>query len=94
MLGERDGIRDRRGAGSHHQAVERQACRLVGAHHRLALVKRERGRLAGGAEHIEAVAAVVEEIARQIGCALEIGRAGLVDRGGNGGDHAAKGLAQ
>ena len=67
MAGERDRIRHRGGAGADHQAVERQACRLVGVHHAFALVERERGRLAGGAEHVEAVAAIVEQIARQLG---------------------------
>ena len=89
MARQRDRVGDRGGAGADHQAVERQAGRLVGVHHALALLERERGRLAGGAEHVEPVAAVVEQIARQLGRARGVGRAVLVDRGGDGGDHAA-----
>ena len=50
-------------------------------HHALALIERERGRLAGGAEHVEPVAAVVEQIARELGGARDVGRAVLARPG-------------
>ena len=85
---QRHRVGDGRGAGADHHAVERQAGRLVGVHHALALLERERGRLAGGAEHVEPVAAVVDQVSRELGGARGVGRAVLVDRGGDGGDHA------
>jgi hypothetical protein len=90
MPRQRDGVGGRGRTGADHQPIERQACGLVGRHHGLALLKRERGRFAGGAEHIEAVAAGVEQEARELGGARGIRRAGLVDRGGNGGDDAGE----
>ena len=72
------------------QAVERQLGVAIGVHHALALLERERGGFAGGAEHVEPIAAVVDQIARELGGAGDVGRAVLVDGGGDGGDHAAK----
>src|SRR5439155_27351353 len=81
---------DRGGTGADHQALQRQPGVAVGGHHALALLERERGPLAGGAEHVEAVAAVGKEEARERGRARAIGRAGLVDCGGDGGDDAVE----
>src|SRR6185503_9820886 len=53
-------------------------------------IERKGGRLAGGAEHVEAVAAVVDQVARELGCARGVGRAVLADGRGDGGDHAAE----
>ena len=58
------------------------------------LVARERGGFAGGAEHVEAVAAIVEQESRKLHRARQVGRTILIDRRGNGGDHARQGLAQ
>ena len=91
MARQRHRVRRRGRAGADHQPVGRDAGVLVGRHHALALLERERRRLAGGAEHIEAVAAVGEQEPRQRGRAREVGLAGLVDRGGDGGDDAGKG---
>src|SRR5262249_4988239 len=52
--------------------------------------QRERGRFAGRAEHVEPVAAVVEEKSRQRGRAGAVGLASRVDGGSNRGDHAGK----
>ena len=93
MARQRDRVGGRGSAGADHQPVERQAGGLVGRHHGLALLERERGRLAGGAEHVEPVAAGVEQEARELGGARRIRRAGLVDRGGDGGDDAGEFLA-
>ena len=60
----------RRAAAAPVPTMQRSSGRpavAIGAHHALALLQRERGRLAGGAEHVEAVAAVVEQIARELG---------------------------
>ena len=45
-------------------------------------------------EDVEAIAAIVEQVAREFDRAIEVGRAALVDRGGNRGDHTGKGLGQ
>ncbi len=58
VLGQRDGVSRRGGAGPHHHAVERQAAGGVIVHDLLALLQRKRRRLAGGAEHVEAIAAI------------------------------------
>jgi hypothetical protein len=87
---ERDRIGDCGSAGADHQPVERQAGVAVGGHHALALGERERRRLAGGAEHVEAVAAVVEQEVREPCRARAIRLAARLERGGNRGDHARK----
>src|SRR5262249_24091726 len=56
----------------------------------LALRQRERRRLAGGAEHVEPVAAVVEQEPRKLRGARDVGLAVRFDRGGDRGDHAAQ----
>ena len=56
----------------------------------LTLVERERGRLTGGAEDVETVAAVVDQVAGELGGASGVGRAVLVDGSGDGGDYAAE----
>src|SRR4029077_5038513 len=71
-----------------HQAVERKSRLLVGRHHGLALLERKRGRLAGGAEHVEAVAAGVEQEARELHRPRRVRRTGVIDRGRDGGDDA------
>ncbi len=88
MARERDRVGGRRGACTDHQPVERQARGLVGRHHRLALLERERGRLAGGAEHIQPVAAGIEQEAGELGGARGVRCAGLVDGGRDGGNNA------
>ena len=88
---ERDRVGDGRGAGADHQPVERQAGLRIGGHHLLPLRERERGGLAGGAEHVEAVAAVVEQIARELGGARAIGLAVLIDRCRDRRDDATEG---
>ena len=91
MAGELHRIGGRRRAGPHHHDFERQAGGAIGVHHRLALGKRERGRFPGGAEHVEAVAAVAEKKMRERGGAAAIGLAVLVDRGRDGGDDPTQG---
>ena len=82
------GIGDRRRAGSDHHAIERQAGSTVGGHQALALLERERRGLAGGAEHVEPVAAIAEQEAGECGGAIAIGLAVFVDRGCDGGNDA------
>src|SRR6185437_916761 len=94
MTGECDSIRYRRGAGTDHEAVQRQSVCLVGVHDRFALVERKGRGFSGGTKNVEAVTAVVEQMARQIDGAFEIGRAALVDRRSDRGDYAGKCLAQ
>ena len=53
----------------------------IARHHALALLERERGRLAGGAEHVQSVAAIGEQKARERGRAGAIGLALVVDGG-------------
>lgn len=90
MLGQRDGIGQRGRAGSDHHPIERQAGRRVGAHHAAALVERKRGRLARGAEYIEAVAAGIEKKARQRCRTGAVGFALVIDGGCDRGDHAVE----
>src|SRR5512132_3391646 len=90
---QRDRIPDRGGAGADHEAIERQARFAVSGHETLALCARERGRLAGGAQHVQPVAAVGEQKTRECHRAGTIRFPFLVQRGCNGGDHAAKLLA-
>ena len=86
MAGELHRIGGRRRAGPHHHDLERQAGGAIGVHHRLALGERERGRLPGGAEHVEAVAAIAQQKMRERGGAAAIGFAVLLDCGRDGGD--------
>jgi hypothetical protein len=65
VAGQRDRVVERGGARSDQHAVERQAAFSIGPHHPHALQQRERSPLAGGAEYIEPVAAVVEKKARE-----------------------------
>jgi hypothetical protein len=88
MPGQLDRIRDRRGSGPDHQPPHRQPRLAVGGHDLAPLRDRERGRLAGGAQHVERIAAMIEEKTRERARARAIGLAGLVDGGGDGGDHA------
>ena len=90
MPRQRDGIGGRGSPGSDHQPIERQAGLLVGRHHGLALFERERRRLAGGAEHVEAVASGIQEEAREFRRARRIRGAALVDGGCDGGDDAGE----
>src|SRR5207244_7005843 len=53
-------------------------------------VARERGRLAGGAEHVETVAAAGEQETRERDRARAVGLTATVDGGGDRGDHAVK----
>jgi hypothetical protein len=92
MAGQGDRIGQRGGAGADHAAVERQPGLRIGGHDALTLHERERGRLAGGAEHVEAVAAIVEEIAGERGRTGAVGLAASVGGGGDGGDDAANAL--
>ncbi len=93
MLGQRDGVGQGGGAGSDHHPIERQPGRRIGAHHAPALIERERGCLAGGAEHIEPVAAGIEKEARQRRRTGAVRFAFLVHSGCDRGDHAVKCLA-
>src|SRR5262249_60089322 len=61
-----------------------------GGHHALALLERERGGLAGGAEHVQPVAAMGEQKTRQRYRAGAIGFRRLVHGGRDGSDHAFK----
>ena len=87
-----DCIGGRGGAGADHQPVEREPGLFVGRHHGLALLERKRGRLAGGAEHVQPITAGVEQEACKFHRARRIRRAGFIDRGGDGGHDAAKGI--
>jgi hypothetical protein len=84
------GVGDRRRSSAHHEAIERQAVVAVGSHHPPALIERERGRLARGAEHIEAIASVREQEACEHAGARAIGLALLVDRRCDGGNYAGE----
>jgi hypothetical protein len=90
MAGERHRVGDSGRAGADHHAIQGKLGVAVGVHHLFSFIERERGRLAGGAEHIEPVAAVVDQKARELGGAGDVGRAVFVDRCGDGGDHAAQ----
>src|SRR5262249_35637064 len=87
---QRDRVGDRRRAGADHEAIERQTRVAVGGHHALALLERERGGLAGGAEHVQSVAAIGEQKTRQRHRAGAIGLPCFVHGGCDGGDHALK----
>ena len=88
MPRQRDGVGDRGRAGADHEPIERQPRLAVSAHHALALLERERGGLAGGAEHVQSVAAIGEQKARERGRTRAIRLALVVDGGRDGGDHA------
>jgi hypothetical protein len=90
VSGQHDRIGERGGAGSHHHPGERQTALRIGVHDATALVERERCRLAGGAKHVEAIAAIGQEEARQRDRARAIGLAPFVDSGRDGGNHAMK----
>jgi hypothetical protein len=80
MARERDGVGRRSRAGADHHAAEWQiGCRIC-AHHAPTLLERQRGRLAGRAQHIEPVAAVAEQKARQLDRASAIRPAVIADR--------------
>src|SRR5262249_1837786 len=87
---QRDRIGDGCRTGADHQPIERHAGVTVGGHDAPALLERERGRLAGGAEHVQSVAAVGQQEARECRRARAIGLAAVVDSGGDGGDDAAE----
>src|SRR5262249_54969919 len=87
---ERDRVGDRRCPGTNHEAIDRQPRVAIGRHHALALLERERGGLAGGAEHVEPVAAMGEQKTRQRHRAGAVGLPRLVDSGRDGGNHASK----
>ncbi len=90
MPRQRDRVGDRRCSGADHEAIERQPRVAVGRHHALALLERERGGLAGGAEHVQPVAAMGEQKTRQRRRAGAVGLPRLVDGGRDGGNHALK----
>src|SRR6266508_36258 len=87
---QRDRIPDRGGAGADHEAIERQVRFAVSGHEALALLTRERRRLAGGAQYVQPVAAVGEQKTRECDGAGTIGFPIFVHCGCNGGNHAAK----
>ena len=61
------------------------------AHQRQTVAQRERGRLAGGAKHIQRVAAIVEQMLAEFQEARGVGLVVRADRRGDGGDYAAQG---
>ena len=91
--GQRDGVGQGGSAGADHHPIERQAALGIGAHHPPALIERERCRFASGAEHIEPVAAGIEQEARQRDRARAVGLAVVVDRRRDRGDDAVQCLA-
>ena len=87
---QRHRVGERRRTGADHQAIHRQAGRLIGQHHAIALRERERGRLAGGAQHVEPIAAVIEQEPRQRSRSRAIGFAAGLDGRRHRSDHAGK----
>jgi hypothetical protein len=65
--GKRDRIGNGGGPGAHHQAIHRQSRIPISRHQGQALIERERSSLARGAEHVEPVAAVGEQVTRERG---------------------------
>src|SRR5262249_16895197 len=69
---------------------ERQTGLPVSGHHAFALLERERGRLAGGAEHVQSIASVGEKKARKRDRARAIGLAPLVHGSGDRRNHPSQ----
>ena len=90
MLGEGDGIGQGGRTGADHHPLKRQPGCRIGAHHPPALVERERRCLAGGAQHIEPVAAGIEEESRQRCRTGAVRFTLVVDRGCDRGDDAVE----
>src|SRR5262249_48918905 len=90
MPRQRDRGGDPGGARADHGRMERQARLAVSRHHALALLERERGRLPGGAQHVQSVAAVGEQKTRERDRARTVRLALRIHGGGNGGNHATK----
>ena len=90
MPSQGNGIGQRCGAGTHHHALERQTALGIGGHHTAALIERERGGLAGRAQHVETIAAVGEKKTSERERARTIGLTCRIHCRGDCSDYAAQ----